>query len=105
MPECISPCCLWTSILVHTRKDEVQKNLMPKSSVIMGILLQQQVQATVGRVLFLVSILKFLSNVEYCSWTSWLPCGPFWAIHFISLEVYIILPLKQVHFLEMSRNV
>ncbi|XP_008811577.1 very-long-chain aldehyde decarbonylase GL1-9-like [Phoenix dactylifera] len=40
---------------LHTRKEEEQKNLVPLSSVVKGVLLQQLVQATVAQVLFLVT--------------------------------------------------
>lgn len=39
---------------LHTRKEEEQKNLVPLSSVVKGVLLQQLVQVTVAQVLFLV---------------------------------------------------
>lgn len=40
---------------LHTRKEEEEKNLVPLSSVVKGVLLQQLVQATVAQLLFLVS--------------------------------------------------
>ncbi|KAI0506990.1 hypothetical protein KFK09_013108 [Dendrobium nobile] len=40
---------------LHTRKEEEQKNLVAISTVIKGVLLQQLVQATVARILFLVT--------------------------------------------------
>ncbi|CAL9197326.1 unnamed protein product [Musa hybrid cultivar] len=40
---------------LHTRKEEEQKNLVPLSSVIKGVLLQQLVQATVAGLMFLVT--------------------------------------------------
>lgn len=42
---------------LHTRKEEDQKNLVPLSSVIKGVLLQQLVQATVAGLMFMVSCL------------------------------------------------
>lgn len=47
---------------LHTRKEEEQKNLVPLSSVIKGVLLQQLVQATVAGLMFLVSSSKSLNN-------------------------------------------
>ncbi|XP_020580949.1 sphinganine C4-monooxygenase 1-like [Phalaenopsis equestris] len=40
---------------LHTRKEEEQKNLVSMSTVIKGVLLQQLFQATVARILFLVT--------------------------------------------------
>ncbi|KAJ6804637.1 protein SUR2 [Iris pallida] len=40
---------------LHTRKEEEERNLVPLSSVVRGVLLQQLVQAIVARVLFLVT--------------------------------------------------
>ncbi|CAL9050616.1 unnamed protein product [Musa banksii] len=40
---------------LHTRKEEEQKNLVPLSSVIKGVLLQQLVQATVAGLMFLIT--------------------------------------------------
>lgn len=40
---------------LHTRKEEEEKNLVPLSSVIWGVLLQQLVQATVAQMLFLMT--------------------------------------------------
>jgi sphinganine C4-monooxygenase len=40
---------------LHTRKEEEEKNLVPLSKVIKGVLLQQLVQAVVAHALFLVS--------------------------------------------------
>ncbi|RWW79654.1 hypothetical protein BHE74_00012040 [Ensete ventricosum] len=45
---------------LHTRKEEEQKNSVPLSSVIKGVLLQQLVQATVAGLMFLVSSSKSL---------------------------------------------
>lgn len=45
---------------LHTRKEEEEKNLVPLSSVIWGVLLQQLVQATVAQMLFLVKFLTFI---------------------------------------------
>lgn len=45
---------------LHTRKEEEEKNLVPLSSVIRGVLLQQLVQATVAQMLFLVKFLTFI---------------------------------------------
>lgn len=40
---------------LHTRKEEEQKNLVPFSSVVKGVLFQQLVQATVAQILFLAT--------------------------------------------------
>ena len=40
---------------LHTRKEEKEKNLVPLSKVVKGVLLQQLVQAVVAHALFLVS--------------------------------------------------
>ncbi|KAJ6405527.1 hypothetical protein OIU84_013482 [Salix udensis] len=40
---------------LHTRKEEEEKNLVPLSKVVKGVLLQQLLQAAVAHVLFLVS--------------------------------------------------
>ena len=39
---------------LHSRKDENEKNLVPKSVVVKGVLLQQLVQAIVAIILFKV---------------------------------------------------
>lgn len=39
---------------LHTRKEEDEKNSVPLSAVVKGVLLQQLVQATVAQVLFMV---------------------------------------------------
>lgn len=51
---------------LHTRKEEEQKNLVPISSVIKGVLLQQFVQATVAQTLFSVStiLIEFASAIQ-----------------------------------------
>ncbi|KAG9451216.1 hypothetical protein H6P81_011181 [Aristolochia fimbriata] len=40
---------------LHTRKEEEEKNLVPLSTVVKGVLLQQLVQATVAQMLFLLT--------------------------------------------------
>ena len=40
---------------LHSRKDEDEKNLVSKSTVIKGVILQQTVQAIVAIILFAVS--------------------------------------------------
>lgn len=40
---------------LHTRKDEDEKNLVSKTDVVKGVLLQQAVQAVVATILFAVS--------------------------------------------------
>lgn len=40
---------------LHTRKEEEEKNAVPFVSVVRGVLFQQIVQATVAKLLFLVS--------------------------------------------------
>lgn len=45
---------------LHTRKDEDEKNLIPKKDVIKGVLLQQAVQAIVASLLFAVSRFIYL---------------------------------------------
>lgn len=54
---------------LHTRKDEDEKNLVSKTDVVKGVLLQQAVQAVVATLLFAVSSvsmfffpLRFLVN-------------------------------------------
>ncbi|KAK6159958.1 hypothetical protein DH2020_003339 [Rehmannia glutinosa] len=42
---------------LHTKKDEDEKNLVPKKDVVIGVLLQQAVQAVVATILFADSIL------------------------------------------------
>lgn len=62
---------------LHTRKEEEQqKNSVPLSSVVKGVLLQQLVQATVAQGLFLVS--KTHSLLQY----DLLVCGLVWFIWF-----------------------
>lgn len=39
---------------LHSRKDEQEKNLVPKKTVVKGVLLQQLVQAIVAIILFKV---------------------------------------------------
>ncbi|PKA51310.1 Sphinganine C(4)-monooxygenase 2 [Apostasia shenzhenica] len=48
---------------LHTRMEQEQKNLVPISAVIKGVLLQQLVQATVARLLFLIMKLHISSVV------------------------------------------
>ncbi|KAI3467358.1 hypothetical protein Pfo_024021 [Paulownia fortunei] len=40
---------------LHTKKDEDEKNLVPKKDVVIGVLLQQAVQAVVATILFAVT--------------------------------------------------
>lgn len=40
---------------LHTKKDEDEKNLVAKKDVVIGVLLQQAVQAVVATILFAVS--------------------------------------------------
>lgn len=40
---------------LHSKKDEDEKNLVSKSTVVKGVLLQQTVQAVVAMILFAVS--------------------------------------------------
>lgn len=40
---------------LHSKKDEDEKNLVPKRDVVKGVLLQQAVQAVVATLLFAVS--------------------------------------------------
>ncbi|KAM0936832.1 putative sphingolipid C4-monooxygenase [Dioscorea sansibarensis] len=47
---------------LHTRKEKEQKNLVPLSSVVKGVLLQQLVQATIAQLLFLMT--SKLSSTE-----------------------------------------
>jgi len=43
---------------LHSKKDEDEKNLVSKGTVVKGVLLQQTIQAIVSIVLFTVSVLK-----------------------------------------------
>lgn len=43
---------------LHTKKEEDEKNSVPLSTVIKGVLLQQLVQATVAQGLFVVSLIS-----------------------------------------------
>lgn len=43
---------------LHSKKDEDEKNLVSKSTVVKGVLLQQTIQAIVAIILFTVSELK-----------------------------------------------
>ena len=43
---------------LHSKKDEDEKNLVSKSTVVKGVLLQQTIQAIVAILLFKVSVLK-----------------------------------------------
>lgn len=43
------------SYRLHSRKDEDEKNLVPKKDVVIGVLLQQAVQAIVATILFAVT--------------------------------------------------
>lgn len=45
---------------LHSKKDEDEKNLVPKKHVVLGVLLQQLVQAVVATILFAVSGLLFI---------------------------------------------
>lgn len=49
---------------LHTRKEEKLKNLVPLSSVVKGVLLQQLVQATIAQLLFLVSTCILVTNED-----------------------------------------
>lgn len=49
---------------LHTRKEEAQKNLVPISAVVKGVLLQQLVQATVAHALFLVTAKLSLTGTQ-----------------------------------------
>ncbi|KAK8970136.1 Sphinganine C(4)-monooxygenase 1 [Platanthera guangdongensis] len=49
---------------LHTGKEE-QKNLVPMVTVIKGVLLQQLIQATIARILFLQSTPKISSATTY----------------------------------------
>lgn len=46
---------------LHTRKDEDEKNLVSKRTVVKGVLLQQTIQAIVAIILFTVLITSSLS--------------------------------------------
>jgi len=48
---------------LHTRKEEYEKNLVPLSAVVKGVLLQQLVQATVAQALFLLTSTADASGV------------------------------------------
>ncbi|KAK2659153.1 hypothetical protein Ddye_005686 [Dipteronia dyeriana] len=48
---------------LHTRKEEYEKNLVPLSVVVKGVLLQQLVQATVAQALFLLTSTADASGV------------------------------------------
>lgn len=50
---------------LHSRKDEDEKNLVSKSTVIKGVILQQTVQAIVAIILFAVSIFSKNSTSFY----------------------------------------
>jgi hypothetical protein len=47
---------------LHTRKEEDQKNLVSKSAVVKGVLLQQAIQAVVSMLLFIVCDFSTLSS-------------------------------------------
>lgn len=49
---------------LHSLKEEEQKNLVRMPAVIKGVLLQQLVQATIARLLFLVIFLFLLRNLD-----------------------------------------
>uniref|UniRef100_A0A5B7A0U3 Putative Sphingoid base hydroxylase 2 n=1 Tax=Davidia involucrata TaxID=16924 RepID=A0A5B7A0U3_DAVIN len=51
------------SYRLHTRKEEEEKNLVPLSSVVKRVLLQQLVQATVAHTLFLLTSEASLSGI------------------------------------------
>lgn len=50
---------------LHTRQEELHKNLVPLSKVVQGVLLQQFVQAIVAHALFWVSFPYFLFSCFY----------------------------------------
>lgn len=47
---------------LHSRKDEDEKNLVPKKVVVRGVLLQQVIQAIVATILFAVSPPKYVEK-------------------------------------------
>ncbi|KAL0358080.1 UNVERIFIED_CONTAM: Sphinganine C4-monooxygenase 1 [Sesamum calycinum] len=53
------------SYRLHSRKDEDEKNLVPKKDVVIGVLLQQAVQAVVATILFAVDQLRMVEWPSY----------------------------------------
>lgn len=51
---------------LHTRKEEEEKNSVPLTMVVKGVLLQQLAQATVAQGLFMVGILILKSFFSRC---------------------------------------
>lgn len=52
---------------LHTRRDEEKKNLVPFSTVVKGVLLQQLVQAIVALLLVSPSTFQLISTNNICS--------------------------------------
>lgn len=52
---------------LHSRKDEDEKNLVSKQTVVKGVLLQQMVQAVVAIILFTVRPFVYHEYVLLCS--------------------------------------
>lgn len=50
---------------LHTRKDEDEKNLVSKTDVVKGVLLQQAVQAVVATLLFAVSGVSMFFSLRF----------------------------------------
>jgi|UniRef100_A0A2N9H181 sphinganine C4-monooxygenase len=50
---------------LHTKKEEDEKNCVPLSSVIKGVLLQQLVQATVAQALFMVCSSTQFNSIHF----------------------------------------